>query len=202
MRTGLSVVLLLACGCGGAAASNLLEGDGGPSGKDGGSKPDVGAQDVTPTPDVSPMHDVTVMDVMPIMDTMPPPKDIGPPDTGPKLPPVMCGSSSCAIPAELCCYNKEEGTATCESASEASSCEASEGTAISCEDGADCPGEYCCGTLNTDDSRYLHVECSTTCSGTAPQIILCDPKATPGVCGTVGLSCGTSTFLPGYYVCQ
>jgi hypothetical protein len=202
MKTSLSVVLLLACGCGGAAASNLLEGDGSPPGKDGGTMPDVGAQDVKPTPDVSPMHDVTVMDVMPIMDTNPPPIDMGPPDTGPALPPVACGSSPCPIPAEICCYNKLADTATCEKASEATACEAMESTAIACENGTDCPGEYCCGTLNTDDTRYLHVECSTTCSGTAPEIILCDPKATPGVCGMVGMTCGSSSFLPGYFVCQ
>jgi hypothetical protein len=202
MRVGLSLILVVATGCGGAIDSKLLEGDGSSPVVEAGPKADA-ATDVAPAPDVMKMADVSPPDVTPVMDTAPPPVDTGPPDMGSGLPPVACGATTCGVPAEECCVDIQDGpptTYTCQPFADADKdCYAMGNTPIECTQAADCPTSICCGTINGDDNAYDFVKCQTTCSGTNPEIIFCQSSSE---CSSIGGTCGESELLPGYTVCK
>jgi hypothetical protein len=194
-----------AIGCGGAASSDLLGGDGSPTvldgASDGGSPEDVfHPQDAMLTPDTSPVDVVVAKDTAPI--------DTGPIDTGPPpLPPVQCGTSTCPVPGSDCCINREadadtEPTFDCETPAHVDDCRMGGGQPVECDEGADCPTGQCCGTFNEDQTGYSIVECETACN--EEQILFCDPESSADMteCMDMGGECQKSTFLPGLYVCN
>ena len=192
-------------GCGGATASALLSDGGGVDD----ARPDASADapgqvDQGPAPDTSPPKDVVVP-----MEVAPPPIDTGPPDTGPTLPPISCGGTTCSVPEGDCCFAPNEGggdgTYSCQVPADATGCSGDGNTPIECAGSADCPGgEICCGTLNTEDSGYVIVECTTSCNPEEGQILFCGPGSTTdeASCTALGGTCGMSELLPGFTVCQ
>jgi hypothetical protein len=192
-----------ALGCGGASQSDLLSDAAG--GRDAQADQSVDAPqepDQGPAPDTAPPKDVvTIMESSPPIDT-------GPPDTGPKLPPIDCGGATCAIPASDCCFTPGEdagdGTYACQTPANVAACSGAGNTPIECAVGADCPGGVCCGTRNFDDTGYQMVECATSCSPDDNQILFCDPGSSTDVanCTALGGTCVNSELLPGFTVCQ
>jgi hypothetical protein len=199
------MAMVAAAGCGGAGSTDLFGSDAS-SGQDGPSDASADAphmqQDASHISDAPPP-----MDVATVLDTSPPP-DVGHPDTGPKLPPILCGSTSCSIPAGDCCFDPTgdggDGSYSCQTPADPSSCSSEGGTPITCANGADCPGEVCCGTRNEEEDEYLIVQCATSCTPDDNQRLFCDPSSTMDVndCNALGGTCGASTILPGFTVCQ
>jgi hypothetical protein len=213
---GLSAAALIACG--GANGSELFgPPDNGGNGGDSGGSADSGSggghpgnpsdgggnADANGLPgDAGAMNDVSA----PGEDAQPP-KDAGHPQ-----PPFACGTDdagaplACSTPDGTCCANQGDGLITMTSygcVSTASACSGSPLVAISCHNGNDCGGEYCCG-LN-DGVNYQSVQCSATCpQGTDAGVItyyrFCDPSSL-SECSDLGLSCVQSTLLPGFYHC-
>ena len=76
------------------------------------------------------------------------------------------------------------------------------GAVISCHNGADCPGRFCCGQYQ--GRLYTSVACSTTCdpddAALDSHVRFCDPKNNSAECPP-GETCGASTLLPGFYRC-
>ena len=82
---------------------------------------------------------------------------------------------------------------------------------VTCRDETYCPGEkVCCGHLVTNgfSSAYDSVSCQSSCpllddAGIANTDFrrFCDP-AGPDECSATGETCGPSTILPGFHVCQ
>lgn len=83
--------------------------------------------------------------------------------------------------------------------------------AIACRDDSYCPGDkVCCGHLTTNGftSAYDSVDCESSCPLTDDAGIVdsdfrrfCDP-AGADECSATGETCGPSTLLPGFDVCQ
>jgi hypothetical protein len=200
MRVGLSFILVVATGCGGAIESKLLQGDGASPPMEAGPKLDA-AVDVTPSPDVMSMADVGPKDVMQVIDTAPP-VETGPPDTGPpEPPPVTCGAATCLVPSEECCIDTQNSppTSMCQPIAKATSCYTSGNTPVECDQAADCTTGICCGTINESDTGYDYVRCQATCSGTNPQIIFCNSSSE---CASIGGTCQMSDLMPAYTVCK
>jgi hypothetical protein len=176
-------------------------------GSAGDASRDTGVVRHDATVDVSPLQDVRPNDVTPVIDASPP-EDMGPPDAGP-LPPLSCGdAAACAVPADFCCVRMIGGAFkyACESATamKMASCTGFQGTPVSCEQGADCPGQFCCGTKADGGAAYESVECQKTCDQDAggSHIIFCNPEVIPDECAPFGRKCKPSTLLPGLDVCD
>jgi len=151
------------------------------------------------------MHDTGSSETAPIEDVSP-----APPDGGP-LPPVYCGSSKCPVPSDICCVRGglDAGSPkyACQDSMSSSikSCKSLGGTPASCGVGADCPGNVCCGLLNSSDTAYLVVQCQSTCvedfDAGDLNVVFCDPSLSPDECTPIGKTCAPSILLPGFNVC-
>lgn len=197
----------LAVACGGAAPSgDLFGGSTSGSGGDGGgtSIPDGGGSGGGDDAS-APAADATA----PLKDSAAPPpvKDASQPDTyvPPADPGITCGTKNgteafCPVGGACCATAPLGGGAP--SYRCASSAGACQGTAIECDDQADCNGQICCGQLA--NGRYDSVRCAATCdNGAGTQgVRFCDPNAPTDECTAAGLTCGTSTTLPGFHVCK
>jgi hypothetical protein len=167
---------------------------------------DTGGAHHDATVDASPLHDAG-SDRTSMIDASPP-DDTGPADAGP-LPPVYCGdAAACAVPADFCCVRMIGGAFkySCEGATgmKMASCSGFQGTPVSCEQGADCPGHFCCGTKADGGNAYETVECQNTCDQDAGSgnIIFCNPDVMPDECAPFGKKCKPSMLLPGLDVCD
>jgi hypothetical protein len=107
---------------------------------------------------------------------------------------VECGSTSCPVPAELCCalYNQPH---ICISPGE--SC--FPGVDVACDGPEDCPGQICCGKLfiQGQNKSYELMSCESSCTGKDRREIC----GSSGTCTTDG-SCGPSDLLPQYRDCK
>jgi hypothetical protein len=145
-----------------------------------------------------------------VIDTGSPIDSGSPLDTGtgdepmPTGPAVLCpvqGSPSMCQPGDICCITGDpmQGTQMDNCQTQGQACA---GTRVRCAMKADCPGaEICCGTEQTVTGvvSYTEVTCATTCASTT-QRIFCDPAGND--CPAATPTCGQSTLLPGYNVCQ
>jgi hypothetical protein len=117
----------------------------------------------------------------------------GPPDNQ-----VSCGATTCTAPQQSCCFSTQ-GT-SCYNTGNPLGCQF--GEKVSCDGPAGCPpGQTCCGQIMTinGQSYYSEVKCQVTCDANQNQRTICDPNGPP--CAS-GMTCGPSTLLPGYHVCQ
>jgi len=117
----------------------------------------------------------------------------------------MNGAPSTCQPGDYCCVvgtaMQGNQTDTCEPG--ATPCTG--GTPVRCASAADCQnGEICCGTETTDPQTmlvsYTEVTCAATCALTN-QRTFCDPTD-PAACPSTAPTCGQSSLMPGYTVCQ
>ena len=145
--------------------------------------------------------DRTAGDAGPIEDSAT--HDSGPADVGATF---RCGDlAACTAPNALCCasttaVDHDADTATTTYSCANGSCDA--GTPILCDEASQCEGGVCCGTLNTEDTAYIQVECQPTCNEDAgPYITFCNPSASPSVCTPLGQTCVGSVLLSGFHVC-
>jgi hypothetical protein len=197
-RVLFSVGLWAAVGCGGASSSDLLSADA--SGVD--ASLDTGPSDVFSSPDVM-QRPETVADVAPKEAAA---VDTAPVDTGPPpLPGVTCGATSCAVPGGDCCIvvnDAGEPSYECQTPLDPSGCRDEGGSPVECDQGADCPGEQCCGLRNENQTAYLLVACTSKCGPN--EILFCNPSSSTDVaaCAALGGTCNESELLPGLYVCQ
>jgi len=82
------------------------------------------------------------------------------------------------------------------------------GVPIQCDNEAECPGQFCCGTLDTGSDTYVSIQCQATCDPTQSQYVFCDPNAATDVCSTIptnggpAYTCLPSGVLEGYYRCS
>jgi hypothetical protein len=201
-RFASAVLVVGALACSGAPPSELLGGnpgvsdDGGPladatldSTVGAGLGADSGATSDASTPEVE------------TQETSAP--ETGPPDTGVAPPPidagpgsVYCavqGQSSFCLPPDFCCMLPNGGA--CEGIGSACG-----GTAVNCDDTADCPqGQVCCET--GAGTAHAEVSCSPTCASAlgTPGVQFCDPAAPD--CPPAVPNCEPS-LLPGYHACD
>ena len=136
------------------------------------------------------------------------PKDAGTDAASPKAATIYCGggpgAKKCTAGAEVCCgswFGRGSPTYECEPAGLIA---CAVGTSIACDDKTDCPnGQVCCGTLE-ENSGYTSVECRNKCNnfGGLRAVRFCDPNAANDECAAIGMYCGPSQSLPGYYVCR
>jgi hypothetical protein len=120
-----------------------------------------------------------------------------------------CGErAACTAPTALCCasttavdFDADTATTTYSCANE--TCSPGD-TPIFCDEASQCAGGACCGTLNSEDTAYIQVECQPTCgqSDGGLYVVFCSPSATPDVCTPLGRTCVESTLLPGFHVCS
>jgi hypothetical protein len=126
-----------------------------------------------------------------------------PPDAG-NDPGIYCGTNGgstpvyCTVKQQICCavFGADY---TCQA--NAGGCS---GTPIACDDGADCPGTFCCGRFD-QATGYRSVSCMQNCTGTAngdTLVRFCNPKSVPDECASIGKTCQPSQGLPGFNVCQ
>jgi hypothetical protein len=188
--------------CGGAVSSNLLGGSrgvdsGGGTENDSGvpTEQDSGTEplDAGTTPDV-----VTVIDSSEPLDVTP--IEEPPPPTGPTVACPMNGTPATCQPGDICCIAGDPmlGTQTHTCEQPAGVCT---GTKVTCTVPTDCPmGQMCCGTEQTTGTTamYTGVSCATQCNG-ANMRIFCSSNTD---CPAQTATCGASTLLPGYMVCQ
>jgi hypothetical protein len=101
---------------------------------------------------------------------------------------VRCGTTQCATPAEVCCY--DQGGPRCATAA---SCNAS---SIACEESTDCAptGSYCCSATGVlqPDASFSQVTVVTFCT-TDPT--MCLPQ--PGVGNSSVLACEVDSECAG-----
>ena len=129
---------------------------------------------------------------------------------------LTCGDSDpvcCGIQWDIF-LNTAPDTFTCTtSAGDCTSLDAggSVNVAIACRDESYCPGDkVCCGHIMSDSitSYYASVDCQSTCPLTDDAGVVntdfrrfCDP-AGADECSASGQTCGPSTILPGFNICQ
>jgi hypothetical protein len=119
------------------------------------------------------------------------------------------GTKYCKLGSEDCCATGSGSATTyrCLSSS-TDTCTNSGGVAIPCDDEAQCPGQLCCGSLDTTNNVYVSVQCQATCDPLQNQYVFCDPTAPVDVCATIATNggppytCMASGVLPGYYRCS
>ena len=192
-------------GCGGAVDTDLLGNPGTDAGKDTSSGADTSTGDDggIPIADASVSDAISVFDAEPIFDATPV-LDAAPADPGTLCftqyqPPI---STYCKNGTDMCCIKQN-----------ASSCVAqggvcAGGTRMSCDDSTSCDnGKICCGSLMSfnGNSYYSEITCATTCAvnTSVPGLRrFCNPKAPVDECVSIGLKCGPSNVLNGYYVCN
>ncbi len=190
-------------GCGGAVATELFD-DAGGGPVDSGS----GDQDAGPTqPDASvPPADAGLLDGTTTIDSSVIDASVEdvvqpPPDPG-----TFCyvnnQSTFCDPGSDYCCITYQ-GTQCI-----ANNQYCYQGTPVHCDDQADCDqGKVCCGHEQYYGGNYYYsdVSCQTTCqvSKNVPGYRrFCDPNAQTDECKQIGLACGPSNVLKGYYICQ
>jgi hypothetical protein len=206
--------------CSGASNSDLLGFNLLP---DGGIAPPAGDASATDegsaTRDGSPSGDARILPPPPPGDASIPPYDASVVDTGlPPPPPVLfrCGTdgdggpSILCNPGTVCCANQGDPlipmSTTYSCAANTSACmNTGSGYApIGCHDVSDCGGVgTCCGTFT--GTVYTSVQCSPTCptnddAGPDQYIRFCNPND-PNACADLGLTCGQSGVLTGFYRC-
>jgi hypothetical protein len=116
---------------------------------------------------------------------------------------IACGANlTCTVGSQLCCaVNLASGTPSFSCKPSSSRCE---GTPITCDDGADCPGQMCCGQFSADNG-YRSISCMPSCSGTMngdKLVRFCNPSAQPDECAAQGGVCRASAGFVGYYRCE
>lgn len=202
-------IAALVAACGGASGSTDLFGgatfsgdsDGGGA-RDGSIPPLGGGSDSgVPSPDGAtvPRKDAGGKDAAPL-DSGSPPVDAG------NDPGIFCGMSGgadvfCAVGTQECCASPNGGGGAFECRPHGASC--SGGVPINCDDGADCPGQVCCGVFS-QTTGYKSLSCMTACVSPSPSeqyVRFCDPAVVPDECGPLK-SCKASTGLTGFYRCE
>lgn len=209
---GIAGILAGLMGCGGAVDTDLY-GDpiatGSDAGKDTSTGPDGNTSDdgdVPPVTDASVGDGPMIVDATPIFDVTPI-VDSGPSDPGTLCftqynPPV---ATYCKNGTDLCCIKQQ--ASACMPQSQALNCQ--QGTRLSCDDSTSCgAGKVCCGSLNSlggNNYYYSEATCTSTCavSTQVPGLRrFCNPNAIVDECLSIGLTCGASNVLSGYYVCS
>jgi hypothetical protein len=208
--------------CGGARTSDLFDNASGANGADASTTPpssgggsDPGDPDAgLPThpigngsedsgkpadpPDASPPKDAAV-------DARDAGFDAGPPVTSD--PGIYCGTEItgadryCALHTSSCCATTFSTGGAPSYACMGTFSLPCNGTRLDCDDGADCPGQVCCGKLV--NGRYTTVQCQAKCdASTGASVRFCDPEALVDECAPLGLQCNESSALPGHYRCN
>lgn len=191
-------------GCGGAVATALFDDAGGGGNDDSGVTGNDSGQsqpDATPPPaDAGPEDATTTIDSS-VVDAAEEDVFVPPPDPG-----VFCNVNNqttyCDPGTQFCCVSFQGSQCV------ANNQNCFQAQPIHCDDQADCNGKVCCGQLNVFGNQnyyYSDVSCQTTCnvSQNVPgSRRFCDPNAQTDECQQIGLTCGPSNVVKGYYVCQ
>ena len=102
---------------------------------------------------------------------------------------IACGNSTCALPAQSCCYNPNNNKFSC--TGDGGTC-ATGDVAIRCASAVDCSsGQVCCLNASVDPATAT---CAATCTG-QDHALLCDPNGTAqaNACGDAG-ACGNGNI--------
>jgi hypothetical protein len=121
-------------------------------------------------------------------------------------PGILCAAGvSCTDGTQDCCFNRPQGTGTCEQIG--ATCTGGNLVRIQCSDAYDCGGgtNVCCAMVDQNNHNLMGASCKSAasmCAGGSNEI-WCDPSAGAAACPS-GKSCTGSTAAtpsPGYKTC-